>query len=120
MPKGKRRHKFEEESAESVWPDDGLCPLCQRALVPGPTVNYHHLVPKAYGGKRRYAIHTVCHSKIHSLFMEHELAAVYNTFEGLREQSDIAKFIHWLSSKPPTFTSRHQRSHKKDNKESLL
>jgi hypothetical protein len=110
MPKGKRRQKFAEDKAETVWPDDGLCPLCGRELIPGPAVNYHHLIPKAYGGKRKYAIHTVCHSKIHSVLSENELAAVYNTFESLRAHDAIAKFIRWLAPKPATFTSHHART----------
>lgn len=114
MPKGKRRYRFEEDKAETLWPDDGLCPLCRRELVPGSTVNYHHLIPKAYGGKRRYAIHTVCHSKIHSLFTENELAVLYNSFESLREHPEIVKFIHWLARKPATFTSRHEKSRDRD------
>lgn len=109
MPKGKKRYRFEEDKAETVWPEDGLCPLCLRELVPGPTVNYHHLVPKAYGGKRRYAIYTVCHSKIHSVLSEAELATVYNSFEELRSHGEIVKFTAWLAKKPATFISRHAR-----------
>jgi hypothetical protein len=110
MPKGKKRHRHEEDKAETLWPEDGLCPLCRRELIPGSTVNYHHLIPKSYGGRRRYAIHTVCHSKIHSILSESELAAVYNNFERLRSHGEIISFIHWIARKPATFTSRHAKT----------
>jgi hypothetical protein len=94
---------------ETIWPESGACPLCGRPLVAGKTVNEHHLIPRMYGGTERHAIHRVCHSKIHSVFNEAELAKVYNTFEKLRSHPELVSFIKWIRKQDPEFTTRHRR-----------
>ena len=59
----------------------GICPICNRMMIEGPSVDKHHFVPKSEGGVDTVFIHRVCHSKIHSLFTEKELAEEYNTPE---------------------------------------
>ena len=53
--------------------DLSTCPLCGRPLIPGPSVDEHHLRPRSQGGRDTVRMHRVCHSKIHSLFTEQVL-----------------------------------------------
>jgi 5-methylcytosine-specific restriction endonuclease McrA len=108
--KGRRPTKQELKAARvAIWPDDALCPLCGREMVAGHTLNEHHLVPRSYGGTERYIMHRVCHSKIHSVFSEAELAYVYNTFEKLREQPAIRSFVKWVRKQNPEHMTKHRR-----------
>lgn len=66
-------------------------------------VQFHHLVPKTFGGKVIVPMHQICHRKVHSLFTERELLRVYNTFEALRSHADIQVFVAWVESKDPGF-----------------
>lgn len=74
------------------------------------TVNAHHLIPRSYGGTAKYAIHKICHSKIHAAIPEKDLARVYNTFEQLRKHPEIAKFIEWVRKRPSDLLMKHRRS----------
>lgn len=112
MATSRRSKPSKEEVLEAritIWPENGLCPLCGREMRPGPTVNEHHLIPRMYGGTRRYAIHKVCHNKLHSVFSEAELARVYDTFEKLRTHPEIARFIKWVRKQDPEFMTKHVR-----------
>lgn len=60
------------------------CPLSGRPLVPGPAVNEHHLVPRAFGGRETVRMHRICHSKIHSVFTDEELRDRYCTLARLK------------------------------------
>lgn len=84
---------------------DEVCPLCGRVLG---TVNIdrHHLVPKSLKGKEQFAIHKICHRKIHSVFTERELLNRYHTWDALRAHEDIRAFIAWVAKKPPEFYTR--------------
>lgn len=110
-PKKGRKPSREELAAArtAVWPLDGHCPLCGRPMIPGSSLNEHHLIPKSYGGSEKFVIHKVCHSKIHSLFSEAELAFVYNSFEKLKESPDIQKFIKWIRKQDPEVIVPHRR-----------
>lgn len=91
--------------------DDGLpdgdepspCPLCGRPLVPGPTVDEHHLLPRSQGGRDKFLVHRVCHRKIHQALKPRELARDFNTWESLQRHPEIAKFIDWVRKRPPEF-----------------
>lgn len=87
-----------------------VCPLCERRIPPEHE-SRHHLIPKLRGGKHGpvAVLHSICHSKIHSLFSETELARVYNTIEALRGHEDIMKFVKWLRKKPPEFRSKNRK-----------
>jgi hypothetical protein len=85
-----------------------LCPLCDRPLVPGPSVNRHHLVPRTYRGRDTRPIHRVCHGKIHSVFTEKELRDEFHDFERLRAHPEIARFVEWVRRKHPEYVSRHR------------
>ena len=88
--------------------DADICPLCGRPLVPGPSVNLHHLVPRTYKGTETVALHRICHSKIHAVLSEKELRDHYHTIDRLRCHPEIARFIRWVARKPPTFMDRHR------------
>ncbi|MGH6815042.1 MAG: HNH endonuclease [Hyphomicrobiaceae bacterium] len=92
-----------------------LCPLSGRPLG-AINVNRHHLVPKSRGGTERFAMHRICHRKIHATFTEKELRATFHTWANLRTHADIAKFVVWVRKKPPEYydnsvRSRRKRSH---------
>ena len=85
------------------------CPLCGRLLVPGPSADEHHLVPKSQRGREKFLVHRVCHTKIHATLSEKELALRYNTWGALRAHPQIAAFIAWVQKKPPEYMDRNIR-----------
>ncbi|HEX4330409.1 MAG TPA: hypothetical protein VH105_26735 [Burkholderiales bacterium] len=89
------------------------CPLCGRPLLPGPTTDEHHLVPKSQRGREKFLVHRICHTKIHATLTEKELALRYNTWEALRAHPQIAAFVAWVQNKPPGFMGRNIRAHDK-------
>lgn len=95
---------------EATAPAPLLCPLCGRPMVPGPTTDEHHLVPKSEKGRDKFLVHRICHTKIHATLTEKELARDYHTWAALRAQPEIAAFIEWVSRKPPEFVGRNIRS----------
>ena len=84
------------------------CPLCDRPMVPGPSVDKHHLIPKSYKGKVSEDVHLICHRKIHSVLSEYELFHGCNTWDKLRDHPDIATFIKWLAKKDPEYVDTHK------------
>lgn len=93
------------------------CQLCGRDLVPGFSINEHHLIPRLKGGKHgpTVMLHKVCHNAIHSRFTEAELARVYNTVDKLLEDEAMQTFVAWVSRKEPEFydSSRETNAKKK-------
>jgi hypothetical protein len=85
-----------------------ICAICGRRLIPGKSVNEHHLIPKTYKGTETILIHIVCHTKIHSVLSEKELWQHYHTPERLQEHPEIAKFISWVKNKDPEFRDRNK------------
>src|SRR3712207_9128982 len=77
------------------------CPICGRPLVDGPSVNRHHLVPRAEGGRETVRLHRICHRKLHSLWTERELARAFAGFEAIRAHPEMQAFIRWVRRKPP-------------------
>jgi hypothetical protein len=86
----------------------GPCPLCGRPLVPGPSVNEHHLIPRTYKGTSTVLLHRVCHGKIHSVLSEKELRDWYHTIDRLRSHPEIADFVDWVRRKDPEWTAPHR------------
>ena len=80
-----------------------VCPLCERPL--GRRVEKHHVVPKSKGGREMVGVHPICHRKIHRVFTNTELAGL-GTIDALKGHPDMAKFIRWVSKRPPDFHSR--------------
>lgn len=94
---------------------DASCPVCGRELVAGPSVNRHHLIPKLKGGKEAFWVHKICHSKLHSLWTEVELARIYNNWETIRADERVQDFVRWLAKKPPDFVggNRIAKTHRR-------
>jgi 5-methylcytosine-specific restriction endonuclease McrA len=90
----------DEEPAEP-----GPCPLCGRPMVEGPSVEAHHLVPRAHGGRETVQLHRICHRKIHAELSERDIARHYSTIALLQAHPAIADFIRWVAGKPPTFST---------------
>ncbi len=93
-------------AAESL-PD---CPLCGRPIVPGPSADLHHRVPRSEGGRTEpgnvATLHRICHRKLHASFSERELARDYRDWAALRAHPEIAAFVRWVSGKPAEFYDR--------------
>ncbi|WP_371055188.1 MULTISPECIES: HNH endonuclease [unclassified Rhodosalinus] len=87
---------------------DPVCPLCGRPIPPGARQSLHHLVPKLKGGKGgpTVLLHQICHNEIHATLTEAELARDFHTVEALRAHPRLARFIGWVSKRPPDFHSR--------------
>lgn len=87
---------------------DPICPLCLRPIPPHVRQSLHHLVPKLKGGKKgpTVLLHQICHNEIHATLTEAELARDYATIEALRAHPRLAKFLSWLSKRPPDFHSK--------------
>ncbi len=81
----------------------GNCPLCGRALVAGPSVDAHHVVPKSQGGKVTATLHRICHRKIHATLTEKQLAREFTTWPALQAQPALASFIQWVQKKQPEY-----------------
>jgi hypothetical protein len=88
--------------------DLGPCPLCGRPMLPGPSVDRHHWVPRKEGGREASPLHAVCHRKIHAVLSEREIATAYRTPEALRGHPEIAAFLRWVARKPPEFVDWHR------------
>lgn len=90
------------------------CPICDRELEPG-TTDLHHFVPKQYGGAKipPVEIHKFCHSKIHSVFTNRELAKKFNTPESIRSHPDMEKFVIWVANKPASYYDKNNQTAKR-------
>lgn len=90
------------------------CPLCERP-IPHGMESRHHLVPRLRGGKKGPVVVLCrsCHSKIHSELTETELARHFSSLEALRAHPGIARFIRWISVKPPDFQTGSPRHPKR-------
>lgn len=77
------------------------CWLCDRPL--GRRVQQHHTVPKSKKGRTTVPVHPICHRAIHANFTNAELARVGEDRETLLSHPAIAKFVAWVSDKPPDF-----------------
>ncbi|MEM7386446.1 MAG: HNH endonuclease signature motif containing protein, partial [Verrucomicrobiota bacterium] len=78
-----------------------VCPLCEREIPPEQE-SRHHLVPRLKGGTHGPVVilHPSCHSKIHSVLSESDLARHYSTIESLQTHPEIEKFIRWIRKRP--------------------
>lgn len=96
------------------------CALCGRR---GVRTTRHHLIPRRTHRlkriRRRFEradrlgrilhICRPCHSHIHAVLEEKELAEVYNTREALLSHPEIADFVAWIRDKPAGFRPRIRR-----------
>ena len=91
----------------------GSCPICDRDMLKGPSIDRHHFYPKCKGGRETEWVHKVCHRKIHSIWTENELAKEYNNAEIVRQHPEIIKFVKWVSNKEPDFYDRNVTHNRK-------
>ncbi|WP_299814715.1 HNH endonuclease [uncultured Jannaschia sp.] len=94
--------------SEEREPDQPVCALCERPVLPGTPQSLHHLVPKLRGGKGgpTVLVHQVCHNEIHASASEAELARLGNTPEKLRAHPRLGKFVAWVRKRPADFHSK--------------
>ncbi|WP_375450812.1 restriction endonuclease [uncultured Devosia sp.] len=92
-----------EAAAARLVPD--ICPLCRRPIPHQAKSSRHHLVPRLKGGTHlgTVRLHQICHSAIHARFSETELAGTLSDVVALRSDPELAAFIAWVRTKPPSF-----------------
>ena len=79
------------------------CPICQRPLIDGPSIDRHHWVPSSHGGRDSAVLHRICHRMIHRLFSEADLAKTYSTAEAILNHPDMQRFVAWVRRQPPEY-----------------
>ena len=72
-----------------------ICALCEREVS---YITYHHLIPKAEGGKHTDQIPLCqpCHSTIHRTYSNKELAKVFNSVQTLKTSDKLQKYLIWI------------------------
>jgi hypothetical protein len=90
-------------------PVERRCPLCDRPLPDGPTVDLHHPTPRSLGGTATVPMHRICHRKLHASFTERELAAFGDDWAALRAVPEIGAFTRWVARRPVTFYDGSRR-----------
>ena len=84
----------------------GPCPLCDRPMVAGASLDQHHPVPKSQGGRETVTMHRICHRAVHAMLSERELAEEFSEFTALRRHPMLAQFIAWVKKRPPEYYDR--------------
>jgi len=92
------------------------CPICNRDMIPGKSLDDHHLIPRTFKGKETIALHKICHRKLHSVLTEREMQHHYHTIERLLEHEEIKKFIKWVKKKDPEYYSGSKETKGKKSK----
>ena len=94
----------------------GDCPICNRPMIMGKSVDEHHLIPKTFKGKETVLMHKICHNKLHTVFTEREMFNYYNTIERLLENEEVQKFVIWVSKKHPEFYDTNKDTNRRKSK----
>ena len=81
----------------------GRCPICNRPLVDGPSVDRHHWIPLSHGGRDAATLHRICHRMIHRLFTETDLARTYTSAEAILAHPDMQRFVAWVRRQPAEY-----------------
>ncbi|MCF1470598.1 HNH endonuclease [Agrobacterium vitis] len=97
------RKNREDMDSRDVELEPVLCPMCER-VIPDDQKDDHHLVPKSKGGKITVCLHRVCHSQIHAIFTDAQLAKKFSTITAILEDPAMQKFVTWVKTKPPGFS----------------
>lgn len=84
--------------------DPGCCWLCARPL--GLKREWHHPLPRSRGGRDVVAVHPICHRTIHANFTNAQLQKLGPDRAELLGHPAIARFVDWVSDKPPDFHAR--------------
>lgn len=86
------------------------CPICDRDMIPGKSLDDHHLIPRTFKGKEKITLHMICHKKLHSCITEREMQHYYHTVERLLEHEEIQKFVKWVKKKDPEYYSGNKET----------
>ncbi|AHM58930.1 hypothetical protein D770_03315 [Flammeovirgaceae bacterium 311] len=64
-------------------------------------MSLHHLIPREEGGRYGPTIPLCqpCHSTIHLVFTNKELAKQYNSVEKLKEAPALQKYLNWIRNR---------------------
>ncbi len=98
----------------------GVCELCGRE---GLELTRHHLIPRTRHRNRRVRrrfdreeltrrilmVCRPCHSQIHALISEKELAERYHSRDALLAHAGIRRFVDWIQSRPADLKPRGRR-----------
>ena len=76
-----------------------ICELCNRSVS---MLTKHHLIPLEKGGKKLDTIHLcpTCHTAIHALFTNRELASRFNSLERIKNDFKIIKYLKFIENIP--------------------
>lgn len=90
----------------STRPASNACELCARDWIP---LTYHHLVPRSVHAKalkrgwhKDWEVDKVawlcraCHSFIHRMVGNEELARQWHEMEWIREREDVRRWVGWV------------------------
>lgn len=102
------RKNREEMDSRDVELEPVLCPMCER-VIPDDQKDDHYLVPKSKGGKITVCLHRVCHSQIHAIFTDAQLAKKLFTITAILEDPAMQKFVTWVKTKPRDFPTWRRR-----------
>ena len=115
MTRGRIRRKLAEAAlaAVPVAPEEAAlpCALCGRPL--GRKVEWHHAVPRSEGGRETVPVHPICHRALHAAATNADLARLAadagGTLDAVRALPPVARFVAWVSDKPPDFHAPTRR-----------
>lgn len=82
-------------TVEAATAAGNCCALCEREVQ---ALSRHHLIPREEGGRHGPTADLCqpCHSSIHLLLDNKELARHYHTIEALRNAEKLQKYLHWI------------------------
>jgi hypothetical protein len=101
MSEHKFNHKIEHYRNVNSDPS-AKCLICERSLG-DKLIEWHHLIPKTFGGVITIPIHKICHRKIHATFTDRELEKIYHDPAVIAKHEEMQKFIVWIQKKPANF-----------------
>lgn len=89
------RRRSNVVSINSGTGPESQCELCERHVR---FVSRHHLIPREEGGRHgpTVALCQPCHSTVHLLLTNRELAKKYSSVEALREAEELQKYLYWV------------------------
>ncbi len=89
------RRRFKNVSTNSAANPEPQCELCERHVR---FVTRHHLIPREEGGRYgpTVALCQPCHSTVHLLLTNQELAKKYASVDALRVAEELQKYLHWV------------------------
>ena len=89
------RRRFENYPMNFAGTTDVQCELCERSVR---HVSRHHVVPREEGGRHGPTVNLCqpCHSTVHLLLTNRELARKYPSVEALRGAEELQKYLHWV------------------------